>query len=90
MTVLRKEGFDMTMDPIGGAAEEVRGTIIRSHHRDLLAQASVERESRRGPCPGERPGSVRRRLGLALVRIGQAVAGEAPRHAGPGHAIRPT
>lgn len=90
MNVLRKEGFDMTMDPIGGAAEEVRGALIRSHQAELLAQAAVEREVRQGQCPGEPPASVRRRLGLALVRAGQALAGESPRHAGQGHAVRPT
>jgi hypothetical protein len=90
MTVLRKEGFDMTMDPIGGAAEGVRGALIRSHQAELLAQAAIEREIRQGQCSDGRPASVRRRFGLALVRVGQALAGETPRHAGQGHAVRPT
>ncbi|MGH2465126.1 MAG: hypothetical protein ACRDGI_06665 [Candidatus Limnocylindrales bacterium] len=78
------------MDPLGGAAEEVRGTLIRSHRDELLAQAAAEREVRQAHCPGEGPAGVRRRLGLALVRVGQAVAGEAPSPAGRSHAVRPT
>jgi hypothetical protein len=92
MTVLHREGFDMTMDPIGGAAEDVRGALIRAHQDDLLAQAAAERQVhqlRQGQCP-EPSASIRRRLGLGLVRVGQALAGDAPRHAGQGHVVRPT
>ena len=90
MTVLRKEGTDMTMDPIGGANDDARATVIRSHLADLLAEAAVERQLRDARCQGEHPAGVRRRLGLALVRVGHALAGESPRHAGPGQAVRPT
>jgi hypothetical protein len=92
MTVLLKEGFDMTMDPIGGGAEDVRGTLIHAHQRDLLAKAAAERqvhELRQGPCH-EQSATVRRRLGLALVRVGQALAGDTPRRAGQEHLVRPT
>lgn len=90
MNVLRKEVVDMTMDPIGGAAEGVRGTFVRAHQADLLAEAAAERQLRDARCAGEQPAGVRRRLGLALVRAGHALAGEGPRHAGPGHVVRPT
>lgn len=58
----------------------VDGELVRVRHAELLREAARERQIRAARRAGaiDRP-SWRRRAGLAVVRLGEVIAGAAPR-----------
>ncbi len=66
----------MTRVHITGGCFDVRETIIRAHLSSLMADAAAERRAHAGGDPAESRRGLRRQVGLALVRIGRALADE--------------